>query len=130
MADDNRYQREIEEILGRVNDQLPAGGGRKARLARPPSAPGTPKPPRGRGSLSDLFTPGRLLVGGVILLIAALAMGSQIPFWIGLAAIVFAYFVFFTKPRSHVEKRWRGESIEDPPEPNPISRLWRWVNRN
>ena len=124
MGDEKRYRREIEEILDRVNDQLPTGGGRKARLAKRPSAP---RPPR--GGLFTLFTPGRLLVGGVILLLAALVFGSSIPFFVGLVAIVVAYFAFFTKSRSPVEKRWRGESIEDPPPPSVISRFWRWINR-
>jgi hypothetical protein len=128
MADDNRYQREIEEILGRVNDELPAVGGRKVRLAKPLSAPRALRSARG-GGLSTVFTSGRLLLGGTILLLLALILGAQIPFWFGLAAIVLAYFVFFTKPHSPAEKRWRGESIEVPVEPNAAARFWRWVNR-
>ena len=128
MADDNRYQREIEEILGRVNDELPAVGGRKVRLAKPLSTPRALRSPRG-GGLFTVFTSGRLLLGGTILLLLALILGAQIPFWLGLAAIVLAYFAFFTKPHSPVEKRWRGESIEVPVEPNATARFWRWVNR-
>ena len=130
MPDDQKYRREIEEILERVNENLPAGGGKKARVARRPAVAKAPRAPRGGAGLSALFTPGRLVVGGVVLLLAALIIGSSIPFWIGLAAIVAAYFAFFTKPRRPVEKRWRGQSIEDPPADNAVTRLWRWINRN
>ena len=131
MADDKKYRREIEEILERVNEDLPASSGRKTRAARRPPEPRAPSAPTGGGGdLSTLFTPGRLLIGGVILMLVALVAGSQISFWLGLGAIVWAYFIFFTKPRSPVEKRWRGESIEDPPGDNPANRIWRWINRN
>lgn len=131
MADDKKYRREIEEILERVNEKLPSGSGRKARVARRPSEPRAPHGPTGGGAgLSTVFTPGRLLVGGVILMLVALVAGSSIPFWLGLGAIVWAYFIFFTKPRRPIEKRWRGESLEEPPGDNPANRLWRWINRN
>ena len=69
------------------------------------------------------------MIGGVVLLLTALFTSSQVPFWIGLIAIVAAYFAFFTKPRRPMEKRWRGESIEDPPSDTAATRLWRWISR-
>ena len=49
--------------------------------------------------------------------------------WVGIVAFIGAYVLYFTKPRRTVERRWRGQSIEDVPEPGPLGRFWRWVSR-
>ena len=131
-----RYQREIEEILGKVNEDQPAETG-AAGSARPRRAV-SPKPPSAarRSSRFRLnFSPGRMLITGVALLFAALLFLAIAPAlaqpaaWVGIGLFVLAYVLFFVKPRRTVERRWRGQSIEDPVEPNPLERLWRWVSR-
>ena len=76
------------------------------------------------------------MLGGIALLLAAFAMllmglttfAAPIA-WVGIAAFISAYVLFFTKPRRVVERRWRGQSIEDVPDPGPLARFWRWVSR-
>ena len=48
--------------------------------------------------------------------------------WVGLALLVLGYLLFFISPRNiSIEKRWRGESIEDVPD-SPWGRFKRWIN--
>ena len=129
MGEESRYQREIEEILGRVNENASTRGGKKARVAFRAPASRPLKAPHQGDRPAPLVTPGRLLVGGILLLMVALFLNNSVPFWIGLAAIVAAYFVFFSKPKSPVEKRWRGQSIEEGLANNAPSRVWRWIKR-
>jgi hypothetical protein len=128
-----RYQKEIEEILDQVNEDVPAGtaSGRKLRpweVARAQSMSTRER------KVSFRFTIGKVLLAGVILLILSPLLGGlglMAPAaWIGIILIIGAYVVYFTKPRRQVERRWRGQSIEDEPEPNGFSRLWRWINRS
>ncbi len=131
-----RYQREIEEILDKVNEDQPAEGGRK-RKAGPQQEQRPRRPNRNRAvsKLSLRISPGRLLVTGIVLLVAALVlsgMGAALAVpaaWIGIGLFVVAYILFFTRPRSNLEKRWRGQIIEDEPEVGPVRRLWRWISR-
>ena len=127
-----RYEREIEEILGQVNEEAPAAtkprrGARRATSDVRPAGPPRLRPP----SLD--FSPGRLfLIGAGLLVLAgvlmAMGFGFAAPFaWIGIALFVVAYLRFFTKPRRGVDRMWRGQSIEDPPSPSAPSRWWRWI---
>lgn len=130
----NRYQREIEEILEQVNEEAPSGGklrGRapQAQRARSSGRPGSSPGPRAA------FTSGRLMQAGVILIISSLLLIALVPslagpaVWLGIFLLITGYVVHFAKPRRTVERRWRGESIEDQPEPRGIERLWRWLTR-
>ena len=121
----DRYQREIEEILEQVNESPPPPG-RPTRVARR-SSPG-PQPGRGGFVPTDLLTSRNLLVAGVALIIAGI-FGVDFLIWAGLGCFVAAYIVFFMKPRSPIEKRWRGQSIEDPRPESALSRIWRRLNR-
>ncbi len=122
----DRYQREIEEILEQVNESPPPSG-RPTRVARRSSP--RPEPRRGGGfAPTDLFTSRNLLVAGVALIIAGF-FGVDFLIWAGLGCFVAAYLVFFMKPRSPIEKRWRGQSIEDPRPESALSRIWRRLNR-
>ncbi len=138
-----RYQREIEEILDQVNAEAPAEkGGRPVRSPADQASP--PRRSRGgrRGLLSLIpigISPGRLLLTGIVLLLAAMVLRSAIPgiagplTWTGVGLFIAAYVIFFTRPRRSIERRWRGRSIEDGPPSgrrNPLERLWRWVNRD
>lgn len=127
-----RYQREIEEILDKVNDGVPDGG--KPRRSKRKSA--QPQAPRRARSASGLsLSPSRLVMAGVVLLIVAFAFNATgLAYagplaWVGIGLFIAAYVMFFTRPRRIVERRWRGQSIEDAPEPNGLLRLWRWITR-
>lgn len=129
-----RYQKEIEEILGQVTEDVPAGPGsdsgrnlRPWEVARAQSM--STKPPRERFR----FTIGKALLAGVILLVISPLLGGfglMAPAALGgIGLIIGAYVVYFTKPRRRIERRWRGQSIEDAPEPNGLSRVWSWLTR-
>lgn len=130
-----RYQREIEEILDKVNEEQPAEGGTKRATGRRREP--QPKKPPGNSSIfgSFNFSPARLLVIGVLLLFAALVLNGPAPAfaapaaWLGIGLLVTAYILFFTKPRRTVERRWRGQVIEDQPQEGPLERFWRWLTR-
>ena len=129
---DQRYQREIEEILGQVNEEPPAKGGSRGsgpRLVKSKVRPaGSPRP-----RLALDLTPGRLFLIGAGLLVASLVLtavgfGYAAPLaWIGIGLFVVAYIRFFAKPRRSTDRMWRGQSIEDPPSPSAPSRWWRWI---
>ena len=126
-----RYQREIEEILGQSGDDEPDSGAERAKPSRAPRRRAR-SPRRSLGSLLRL-TPGRLLLAGVALLILsvllkALDAPGVTPFlWASVVLFVFAYVSYFTRPRRTVERRWRGQLMDDPQPAGPFSRLWRWI---
>jgi hypothetical protein len=128
-----RYQREIEEILEKVNEDHPPEGSTKRTASRKKEP--LPRKPRRDSPLfgSFNFSPTRLLVGGVVLLFLALVLNGTAlaapAAWLGIGLLVGAYIMFFTKPRRPVERRWRGQSIDDEPEEGPFQRLWRWLTR-
>ena len=125
-----RYQREIEEILGQTGEEGQDGGpdrpsGPSRRVARAP---------RRRFGRFIRPTPGRLLLAGIVLLVLAVVLnaldapGVRPFFWASAGLFVFAYVAYFTRPRRAVERRWRGQPMDDPPQPaGPLSRLWRWI---
>lgn len=127
----NRYQREIEEILGQVNDDTPADqvGAKRRQLTQQ----GTLKAPGGGSRLS--FSTGRLMLMGVGLLVLSLPLGAFVPVvaapaaLLGIALFIGAYVVFFSKPRSRSSKMWRGENIEDLPMQSGLHRFWGWLTR-
>ena len=131
-----RYQREIEEILDQVNEDAPSGSA-PAGKGRAPKAwqtrPGQTSGRRGQRRLT--FSSGRLMMVGVVLIVSALLLLGVAPAlaapaaWLGIGLLITGYVVYFTKPRRPVERRWRGEIIEDDPEPNGLLRLWRWLTR-
>jgi hypothetical protein len=128
-----RYQREIEEILGQAGEQ---GEGAGSDGSKPPRSPRrVARAPRGP-RLGRFIRPtsGRLLLAGIVLLVLsvlfrALDVPGVTPFlWASVVLFVFAYVVYFTRPRRTVERRWRGQPMDDPPQPaGPLSRLWRWI---
>ncbi len=128
-----RYQKEIEEILEQVNEDAPANSGPSRKL-RPWEAARAQSMSTGqRPKASFRLTIGKVLLAGVVLLVLSPLLGGlglMAPAaWGGIILIIGAYVVYFTKPRRQVERRWRGQSIEDEPEPNGFSRIWRWLTR-
>ena len=133
-----RYQQEIEEILKQVNEQTPD--------TKSPSAPGEGKRThssggrrRNRTPFTSAISPGRLLMGGIALLVIALLLGSTIPglkapmVWGGVALLILAYFLFFTQTRQpSQERRWRGRSLEDEPSSSQgglLDRVRSWLRK-
>ena len=126
-----RYQREIEEILGQAGDE---GEGAGPDGSKPPRAPRrVSRSPRRRLGTLIRPTPGRLLLAGIVLLILAVVLnaldapGVRPFFWASVVLFVFAYVAYFTRPRRTVERRWRGQPMDDPQPAGPLSRLWRWI---
>jgi hypothetical protein len=124
-----RYQREIEKILDKTDDESGNAGTDKSGPPRRPSRGSRASRPRSGPRFSLSFTPGNLVLTGVVLLIAAVVLGFQPLMWVGSALFVIAYVSYFNKPRRGVERRWRGQSIEDEPSPSVLQRLWSWITR-
>ena len=82
-------------------------------------------------------SPGRLVLIGFLLLVAALVMGSfaswavQPLAWAGVGLLILSYVLFFTGTGRSMERRWRGRIIEDDPprRDGPLARLSRWLSR-
>ncbi len=132
-----RYQREIEEILGKVNEGTPEGSERSPRGSRGPRRAAPQRRPR---RLRFSFTPGGLFRAGLGLLLGAfvlnllnvsiLGFGVAAPLaYLGVGVWVYAYVSYFTRPRRASERRWRGQPIDDAPSEGPLSRIWRWLTR-
>ena len=108
-----KYQREIEDILKQVGEAAP----RRSSVSLPVLVwRSAVRPLRGR---SAPFSPGRLMLAGVVFLLATLLFRTFLP-WVvaplavaGVVLFVVGYGMFFVRPRSRHEKRWRGQVIED-----------------
>ncbi|MBI4200768.1 MAG: hypothetical protein HY531_00590 [Chloroflexi bacterium] len=123
----NRYQREIEEILDKIGS-LP---------------PGRERPARRRGFWPALsaagrflrgpwwhLSPGRIMLGTVVLLLVALLFKASMPglvapiAWIAVFLFVLGYALFFINPQPY-ERRWRGQPVETGP--GLWQKLLRWL---
>jgi len=131
----DKYQEEIEEILKNAGEGVPeesAGQQEKPledrpravqRASRSDEAP-VSYTPRGRW---PSITPGKILMTGLVVFVVTALLQIWVLIWVGLALLVVGYLLFFITPRNvSIEKRWRGESIEDPPE-SPWDRFKRWI---
>jgi hypothetical protein len=131
----DKYQQEIEEILRNAGEVAPdeAVGEMERPLDDRPKAlrqasnaktTQVADSPRGRW---PTITPGKILLTGLFVFIVTALLQIWVLIWVGLALLVVGYLLFFVTPRSiSVEKRWRGESLEDPPE-SPWNRFKRWM---
>ena len=128
-----RYQREIEEILREVGDSTPTKEPEKPHRKSPLSAFGG----IGRGVAGLIYRSSSrlLLIGAVLLVVAvlvsAISPGFLAPFvWLGLILFIMVYALFFARPGSSPEKRWRGRTIDPlPREDRARSRFQRWFRR-
>ena len=127
-----KYQDEIEEILRRSGEAPPVENPSQ-RPTPPEDSPEVQKAlrnssrsekgPRRRGSL---FSPGKLMLAGLVLFLLGATVGPNPLIWIGLAVLVGAYLLFFIKPNyGSLEKRWRGRLVEDPD--SKVDRLKKWL---
>ncbi len=124
-----RYQREIEDLLGKLDD----------------TATQQPQPKRRRpgrrffAPLGWLFagrghwlSPGRVLLTALCLLLVALLFKASMPgflapllLWGAVIVFILGYALFFINAKDPPEKRWRGQAIEGPP--STMDRLRRWL---
>lgn len=131
----DKYEKEIEEILKNAGEVAPdeAVGemerpldDRPKELRQASSSKKAPVSytPRGRW---PSITPGKILMTGLLVFIVTALLQIWVLIWVGLALLVVGYLLFFVTPRNiSMEKRWRGESIEDTPE-SPWNRFKRWI---
>lgn len=114
----HKYQREIEEILQQAGD-LGAGEGSRSRRKKSFVRLAWEYFKQSVGGNILAITPGRVMLGAVLLLLAALVLNLATPgfgivgllAWIGFILFIVGYAMFFIKPRP-VEKRWRGDVIQ------------------
>lgn len=117
-----RYQREIEEILHQDNMKaVPDKRGFFDRIFdRANDSNTNRKPQRLNGSQFFLGSISLLLVA---LLLNALGLGFALGLaWIGLILFVISFFMFFTQSSNPIEKRWRGQLIDDSTRPESFLR--------
>ena len=131
----DKYQQEIEEILKNAGEVAPEGSSRETvkpledrpravRQAAEASRAAPTFSPKGRW---PTVTPGKILMTGLLVFIVTALLQIWVLVWVGLALLVFGYLLFFIAPRNiSMEKRWRGESIEDVPE-SLWDRFKRWI---
>ncbi len=123
-----RYQREIEEILGNVEDLRSHRAKSKERgfLRAAGSAAG-----RFLGGRSWRLSPGRIMLGSLVLLLVALLVKGSTPglvapiVWTGVVLFILGYALFFVNNPPSYEKRWRGRVIETAPRWR--DRFLRWL---
>ena len=130
-----KYQDEIEEILRRSGESAPVKSPREPQ--QPPE-----DEPEDYSSVRDLkqsngrlagrwpsFSPGKVMLGGLIILLIAAILGFGLLMWLGVAILVGAYLFFFAKPGSTpIEKRWRGRLVEEEDGSN-VDKLKKWLRR-
>jgi len=64
------------------------------------------------GGKSLAITPGRILLGSMLLFLLAIVLQVGFLAWSGLILFIIAYAMFFIRPPK-IEKRWRGQIIDD-----------------
>ena len=113
-----RYQREIEEILQQAGEHTPTKEAERAHRRSTTSAFGG----IGRGVAGLIYrSSSRLLAIGAVLLLLAILVSVILPgflgpfMWLGLILFILVYALFFARPGSSPEKRWRGRAIEPSP---------------
>lgn len=123
-----RYQREIEEILDKI-EELPLGRAKAKRRGFPRAvlaAVGRFLGGRGWG-----LSPGRIMLGSLVLLLVALLFRTSMPgmvapiAWAAVVLFILGYALFFINPHTSYERRWRGQTVENTP--GRWERFRRWV---
>ena len=127
----DKYQDEIEEILRRAGEVAPSDSPEvqerpregRSNLARRTRRSSAPRETTGR--VWPRLSPGKLLLGGLIVFAVSAVSGWTPGIWVGLLTLVVAYLLFFVTPRSsNSEKRWRGRSVDV--YEKPLDRIKRW----
>ena len=123
-----RYRREIEDILGEV-EELPVG------------APQPKKPSFIRESFAYIgqalsgggrISPGKILLLSLVFVLVAALFNAALPgfiipilLWSAVIIFIVGYALFFINTSEPYEKRWRGQVLEGPP--TVVGRLRRWI---
>ena len=125
----DKYKEEIEEILRKAGEVAPGPSEREQERHpedRPRNTRAPNRAPAQRVRTSSrrwTISSGKLMLAGLVFILIGLVIRPLI--WIGLAALVAAYLLYFLKHRSiNQEKRWRGRSVED-----SAASPWDWVKR-
>ena len=121
-----RYEREIEEILHQDNVKaIPEKRGFFDRVFVRSSGSDT------RRNTRRLTGP-QFFLGSISLLLVAILLNSLgIGFaWVGLILFVASYFMFFTQSSKLIEKRWRGQVLDDSTGSESfLRRILKWFGR-
>ena len=115
-----KYQKEIEDLLDNISSFPQRRAKKRQQGLFSAVLRGVGKFLGGRGwSIS----PGRIMLGAVILLLMAWWFTTMLPgiaglvAWVAVILFILGYALFFINPRSSYEKRWRGEPLEQSPSP-------------
>ena len=129
----DRYQDEIEEILKSAGEVAPKDSNQELEIPPEdrralPRAGQRPQSPGHRSrSRWPTISPGKILLLGLIVFVVTSLLGLWTLIWVGLGLLVVGYLLFFITPRSiSIEKRWRGQSLEDAPS-SAWDRIKRWL---
>ena len=114
-----QYQKEIEEILKKADVESPAprnlaklSFGRLIWL----------QIRQALGGKTWSLSPGRIILASVLLILTWVVLRPILPniagylAWAGLLIFIIGYGLFFIKPpKGNLEKRWRGQPLDDMP---------------
>ena len=125
-----KYQREIEDILGQI-DELPAARAQPKRRNFLRSAFGMmARAMAGRG---NRISPGKILLTSLALVLVAALFKAVLPgivvpvlLWTAVITFIVGYALFFINTSEPFERRWRGEPVNEPP-PTTWERMRRWL---
>tara|TARA_B100001013_G_C24494122_1_gene396459 strand:+ start:192 stop:548 length:357 start_codon:yes stop_codon:yes gene_type:complete len=106
----DRYKSEIEEILQQVGElrSVPKQSNRFLKILKFVYLHFIAS----LGGKSLAITPGRILLGSLLLFLMAIVLQVGFLAWSGLILFIIAYAMFFIRPPK-IEKRWRGQIIDD-----------------
>ncbi len=130
----NRIEREIEEILTKLDEFVPDEP-RSQRLRRRAGSAAGGMRGRFRG-LTRGISGGHVVLGAAILLVVAMVLRGSYPEiarWLtygGLAVIFVAIFLSIRPVRRKRQQYWRGEPIEFTRRHSPLTRARIWWRRN
>ncbi|MBI4310661.1 MAG: hypothetical protein HY681_02675 [Chloroflexi bacterium] len=123
-----RYQQEIEDILGKIESAPPEKPGRDPNKRRAVFS----RLRRILGSKGAWVSPGKVMLSAVALLLVAMLFKSSMPgfltpmlLWGAVIIFILGYALFFVNASEPFDKRWRGRSLEGPP--TAWSRWRQWL---
>ena len=106
----DKYKEEIEEILRKAGEVAPGPSETESRSATPEDRPRNTRAPNRApaqrvrtSSRRWTISSGKLMLAGLVFILIGLVIRPLI--WIGLAALVAAYLLYFLKHRSHQPRK-------------------------
>lgn len=138
MPDSNRLEREIEEILGKIEQFPDAGTRRRRSVNRAAQQVGAAVSDRMRGLVRQLsrFSISQVMLLSFILIVGSLFFRRTAPglmSWVLYAGIIlfvssFAISLFGGRGGSSTTPKWRGHTVQYQGSPSLSQRLRRWLN--